>query len=66
MPITRADRPCIALKPAMPEACVDHHRVTLDQRCDSVAALRLRERAVSPSTPWLLGLVRHMAEVERN
>jgi hypothetical protein len=66
VPITRADPPRIALNPAMPEACVDHHRVTLDQRCDGVAAPRLRERAVPPSKPWLLGLDRHMAEVERN
>ena len=50
----------------MLEAWLDYHRVTLDQKCEGLAAPQLRERAVPPSTLSLLGLVRHMAEVERN
>ena len=66
VPIARADPPYAASERAMLEAWLDYHRATLDQKCDGVAAPRLRERAVPPSTMSLLGLVRHMAEVERN
>ena len=34
-------------------------------KCDGLAGDQLRERAVPPSNLSLLGLVRHMAEVER-
>jgi uncharacterized damage-inducible protein DinB len=66
VPITRADPACIASERAMLDAWLDYHRVTLEQKCDGLAAPRLRERAVPPSTLSLLGLVRHMADVERN
>ena len=66
MPITRADPPYIASERAMLDAWLDYHRATLEQKCDGLAAPRLRERAVPPSTLSLLGLVRHMADVERN
>ena len=66
VPITRADPPYIATERAMLEAWLDYHRATLDRKCDGVAVSALRERAVPPSTMSLLGLVRHMAEVERN
>jgi hypothetical protein len=66
VPITRADPPYVANERATLEAWLDYHRTTLEQKCDGVAAPRLRERAVPPSTLSLLGLVRHMAEVERN
>src|SRR5438067_5072707 len=35
-------------------------------KCDGLSADHLRQRAVPPSTLSLLGLVRHMAEVERS
>ena len=35
-------------------------------KCDGLDAERLARRSVEPSTMSLLGLVRHMAEVERN
>jgi hypothetical protein len=38
-------------------------RLTLQLKCDGLAAGQLT-RAVEPSTMPLLGLVRHMAEVE--
>jgi uncharacterized damage-inducible protein DinB len=49
----------------MLEAWLEWHRDTLARKCDGLSAEQLRERAVPPSTISLLGLVRHMAEVER-
>jgi len=40
-------------------------RLTLQLKCDGLAAGQLARRAVEPSTMSLLGLVRHAAEVER-
>lgn len=40
-------------------------RLTLQVKCDGLDAEQLARRAVEPSTMSLLGLVRHMAEVER-
>jgi uncharacterized damage-inducible protein DinB len=40
-------------------------RLTLQLKCDGLDAGPLASRAVEPSTMSLLGLVRHMAEVER-
>jgi uncharacterized damage-inducible protein DinB len=40
-------------------------RLTLQLKCDGLEAGQLARRAVEPSTMSLLGLVRHMAEVER-
>ncbi len=40
-------------------------RLTLQVKCDGLDAGQLARRAVQPSTMSLLGLVRHMAEVER-
>ena len=45
---------------------LDLHRVTLATKCAGLTDEQLRERAVPPSALSLLGLVRHMAEVERN
>jgi uncharacterized damage-inducible protein DinB len=40
-------------------------RLTLQVKCDGLDAEQLARRSVEPSTMSLLGLVRHMAEVER-
>ena len=40
-------------------------RLTLQIKCEGLDAEQLARRAVDPSTMSLLGLVRHMAEVER-
>jgi uncharacterized damage-inducible protein DinB len=40
-------------------------RLTLQLKCDGLDATQLARRAVEPSTMSLLGLVRHLAEVER-
>jgi len=44
---------------------LEHHRGILIWKCADLTAEQLRQRAVPPSTLSLLGLVRHMAEVER-
>ena len=44
---------------------LEHHRGILIWKCEDLTAEQLRWRAVPPSTLSLLGLVRHMAEVER-
>ncbi|MBA2770110.1 MAG: DinB family protein [Sporichthyaceae bacterium] len=40
-------------------------RLTLQLKCEGLDAAQLAHRSVEPSTISLLGLVRHMAEVER-
>ncbi|WTR16195.1 DinB family protein [Streptomyces sp. NBC_00138] len=44
---------------------LDYHRATLAMKCDGLSDEELRRRSMPPSTLSLLGLVRHMAEVER-
>jgi uncharacterized damage-inducible protein DinB len=44
---------------------LEHHRGILVWKCEGLTDEQLRQRAVPPSTLSLLGLVRHMAEVER-
>ncbi|MFD7324440.1 DinB family protein [Streptomyces sp. NPDC059875] len=46
-------------------AFLDYHRATLAMKCEGLGDDELRERSMPPSTLSLLGLVRHMAEVER-
>jgi uncharacterized damage-inducible protein DinB len=46
-------------------AFLDYHRATLAMKCEGLSDEQLRERSSPPSTLSLLGLVRHMAEVER-
>jgi uncharacterized damage-inducible protein DinB len=40
-------------------------RLTMQMKCDDLDAEQMARRSVPPSTMSLLGLVRHMAEVER-
>jgi uncharacterized damage-inducible protein DinB len=42
------------------------YRLTLEMKCADLDAEQLARRSVPPSTMSLLGLVRHMAEVERH
>jgi uncharacterized damage-inducible protein DinB len=42
-----------------------HYRLTLEMKCDGLDPAQLAQRSVEPSNLSLLGLVRHMAEVER-
>ncbi|MGV9263211.1 DinB family protein [Kitasatospora sp. NPDC003701] len=49
----------------MLRAFLDFHRATLAVKCEGLTEEQLRLRSSPPSTLSLLGLVRHMAEVER-
>jgi uncharacterized damage-inducible protein DinB len=55
----------VAGERAMLEGWLDFHRATLLQKCAGLTGEQLCERSAPPSTLSLLGLVRHMAEVER-
>jgi uncharacterized damage-inducible protein DinB len=50
----------------MLEAWIDFHRATLSMKCEGLGSEDLRRRSAEPSTLSLLGLVRHLAEVERS
>jgi hypothetical protein len=45
---------------------LDFYRATLAMKCDGLSDDQLRTTSVPPSPFTLLGLVQHMAEVERN
>ena len=45
---------------------LEFHRATLAWKCDGLDVDALRRRSVPPSTLSLLGLMRHMAEVEQH
>ena len=49
----------------MLRAFLDYHRATLAMKCQGLSDEELRRQSRPPSTLSLLGLVRHMAEVER-
>jgi hypothetical protein len=42
------------------------YRLTLEMKCAGLDPQQLARRSVQPSTMSLLGLIRHMAEVERS
>ena len=58
--------PAHADERAMLEAWLDFHRATLGLKCAGLKDDQLRLASVAPSSMTLLGLVQHMAEVERN
>ena len=66
MSFERLDPPLQADERTMLTAWLDYHRATLARKCDGLSDDQLRRRAAEPSSLSLLGLVRHMAEVERN
>src|SRR5438034_11605121 len=45
---------------------LDHHRGTLEWKCAGLTPEQLARRATPPSTLSLLGIVRHLADVERS
>jgi Protein of unknown function (DUF664) len=63
--VTRVEPPTIADERASLATWLDYERATLALKCQGLSAAQLRMRAVPPSTLSLLGLIRHMAEVER-
>lgn len=65
MTIERPDPPRSGGEREMLRVFLDFHRATLAMKCDGLSDAELRARSMPPSTLTLLGLVRHMAEVER-
>ena len=63
--VTRVTEPFTGGERAMLQGWLDWHRRTLLQKCSGLTGAQLKVRAVEPSTLSLLGLVRHMTEVER-
>ncbi|HEY8217812.1 MAG TPA: DinB family protein [Acidimicrobiia bacterium] len=66
MELERVEPPFAADERETLDGWLEYHRATLELKCSSLSAAQLAERSVPPSTLSLLGLVRHMAEVERN
>ncbi|WP_229399398.1 DinB family protein [Micromonospora okii] len=64
--ITRTDEPYVADERTMLEGWLDYHRQTLLLKCAGLTAEQLRTASVEPSELTLLGLVRHMSDVERS
>ena len=67
--ITRALHPLgnsLSDERALADGWLAAHRETLLWKCGGLTATQLKTRAVEPSALSLLGLVRHMAEVERD
>jgi uncharacterized damage-inducible protein DinB len=62
--VSRIDPPFIAGEREMLESWLDFHRATLLWKCAGLDDEQLKRRACPPSTLSLLGLVRHMNEVE--
>ncbi|MER6050195.1 DinB family protein [Streptomyces sp. NPDC001793] len=65
MTIERIDPPSQAGEREMLRAYLDFHRATLAMKVEGLTDEQLRRRSMPPSTLSLLGLVRHLAEVER-
>ena len=65
MATERPDPPVVAGEREMLRVFLDYHRATLALKCDGLSDVDLRRRPMPPSGLSLLGLVRHMAEVER-
>src|SRR6266511_2613272 len=65
MTIERTEPPLNADERSTLDAYLDYHRATLLWKGDGLTDGQLRQRSVHPSTLSLLGLVRHMTEVER-
>ena len=65
MNIERPDPPMIAGEREMLLGFLDFHRGTIALKCEGLEDAQLRQQSMPPSTLSLLGLVRHMAEVER-
>jgi hypothetical protein len=65
MTTDRTEPPVTGPEREMLRAFLDFHRDTLAMKCEGLSDDQLREQSSPPSALSLLGLVRHMAEVER-
>ncbi|MGW2568001.1 DinB family protein [Streptomyces sp. NPDC001537] len=66
MTTERREPPTTADERTMLDGWLDYHRQTLAWKCEGLTDEQLRTAAVEPSSLSLMGLVRHMAEVERS
>ena len=64
--VHRADEPFAAGERQMLEGFLDWGRASLLRKCESLTGEQLAIRACPPSGLSLLGLIRHMANVERS
>ncbi|MFC5149807.1 DinB family protein [Streptomyces aureoversilis] len=62
----RPTPPTVADERTSLESWLDFHRATLALKCAGLDEAQLREASAPPSPMSLMGLVRHMAEVERS
>lgn len=63
--ITRVEEPFVGGERDILAGYLDWHRQTLLFKCAGLTTAQLKTASVEPSNLTLLGLVRHMAEVER-
>ena len=62
----REEPPYVLPEREMLERWLEFHRTTLELKCENLDDAQLQARPVATSNLSLHGLVRHMAEVERN
>ncbi len=62
--IERIEPPLVGDERASLDGFLDYHRQTLLWKCSGLSAEQLRTAASPPSTVTLLGLLRHLTEVE--
>jgi uncharacterized damage-inducible protein DinB len=63
--VIRTDWPSIGDERTMLDGLVDWHRQTLLVKCAGLTAEQIKQRSAEPSGLSLLGLVRHLTNVER-
>ena len=63
--VPRAEPSKVAGERAMLDQWLDYHRATLRQKCAGLDDEQLRTASCRPSNLTLLGLVRHLTDVER-
>jgi hypothetical protein len=63
--VTRTEPRTVAGERSMLEEWLDYHRATLRLKCAGLDDEQLRRRSCEPSSLSLLGLVRHLTDVER-
>jgi uncharacterized damage-inducible protein DinB len=64
--VDRTEPPNVAAERPALQGWLDYHRQTLRWKCSGLTGEQLTQRPVASSSLSLLGLVRHMAEVERS
>jgi hypothetical protein len=64
--VERTDPPTVSDERTSLQGWLDFHRATLLLKCAGLTAEQLKQHSVPPSSLTLLGLVRHMAEVEQS